>query len=144
VTEEFIPLLATRGLETARVALLGWSMGGYGALYLAGRLGRDRTAAAIAESPAIWHSSGQSAVGAFDDAADFTRHAIFARLGGLAGVPLRIDCGADDGFAPITRELRAALSPTPAGGIEPGGHDDTYWRNQAPAQLRFAGSCLAR
>ena len=43
----------------------------------------------------------------------------------------------------VTRELRAALSPTPAGGIEPGGHDAGYWRSQAAAQLRFAATHLA-
>ncbi len=144
VIDEFLPLLAGRGLRTARVALLGWSMGGYGALYLAGRLGRERTAATVAESPAIWHTPDQSAAGAFDDAADFNAHAVFGRLSLLAGIPLRVDCGAGDGFAPVTRDLRAALIPTPAGGIEPGGHDDTYWRSQAPAQLRFVGAHLTR
>ena len=51
VIEEFLPLLSRRGLDTAQIGLFGWSMGGYGALYLAGRLGTDRTAVAIAESP---------------------------------------------------------------------------------------------
>jgi enterochelin esterase-like enzyme len=143
VLGEFLPMLARRGLDTRRVALLGWSMGGYGALYLAGRLGSARAAAAVAESPAIWHEAGQSAAGAFDDADDFAQHDILGRLGLLAGVPLRIDCGDRDGFAPITRDLRAALSPAPAGGIEPGGHDAAYWRSQAPAQLRFVAAQLA-
>ncbi|MBN7459800.1 alpha/beta hydrolase, partial [Mycobacteroides abscessus subsp. abscessus] len=31
VLNEFIPLLAEQGLDTSRVAFLGWSMGGYGA-----------------------------------------------------------------------------------------------------------------
>ncbi|HEX8769090.1 MAG TPA: alpha/beta hydrolase, partial [Jatrophihabitans sp.] len=79
----------------------------------------------------------------FDDAEDFAEDAIFGRTGLLAGIPLRLDCGAADGFAPVTRELRAALHPTPAGGIEPGGHDAGYWRSQAAAQLRFAASHLA-
>ena len=142
VIDEFLPLLETNGLNTARIALLGWSMGGYGALYLAGRLTGARVACAVAESPAIWHSAGQSADGAFDDAQDFDAHAIFGRLGLLAGVALRLDCGDQDGFAPVTRDLRAALSPTPAGGIEPGGHDPAYWRSQAPAQLAFVGTHL--
>lgn len=143
VLEEFIPLLAEQRLQTARVALLGWSMGGYGALYLAGRLGRSRVSAVLAESPAIWHNAGQSATGAFDDAADFGAHAIFGRLDLLTGTPARIDCGDRDSFAPVTRDLRAGLSPTPAGGIEPGEHNDTYWRSQAPAQLAFVAAHLA-
>jgi enterochelin esterase-like enzyme len=144
VIDEFLPLLHARGLDTARIGLLGWSMGGYGALYLAGRLGPRRTAVAIAESPAVWHQAGQSVAGAFDDAADFDEHAIFGRLHPLDGIPLRLDCGDADGFAPVTRDLRAALPVTPAGGIEPGGHDVDYWRRQAPAQLRFAASHLGR
>jgi hypothetical protein len=97
----------------------------------------------IAESPAVWRQAGQSADGAFDDAADFDKHAIFGRTHLLDGIPIRLDCGAADGFAPVTRELRAALSPTPTGGIEPGGHDAGYWRSQAAAQLRFAAAHLA-
>ncbi|MFN2561610.1 MAG: alpha/beta hydrolase [Jatrophihabitans sp.] len=142
VVDEFLPLLAARGLDVARVGLLGWSMGGYGALYLAGVLGRSRCAVAVAESPAIWHHSYQSVRGAFDDAGDFDRHAVLARLGRLAGIPLRIDCGSSDGFAPVTRDLRAGISPTPAGGIEPGGHNPAYWRSQARAQLAFAAQNL--
>lgn len=142
VLDEFLPLLADKGADIARVGFLGWSMGGYGALYLAGRLGARRCKVAVAESPAIWHQAGQSADGAFDDAADFDAHSIFGHLHALAGIPLRIDCGASDGFAAITRDLRAALSPTPAGGIEPGKHDMSYWRSQAAAQVRFAGAHL--
>lgn len=142
VLEEFIPLLAQHRLQTARVALLGWSMGGYGALYLAGRLGRSRVSAVLAESPAIWHHAGESATGAFDDAVDFDAHAIFGRLDLLTGIPARIDCGDRDGFAPVTRDLRAALSPTPAGGIKAGEHNDSYWRSQTPAQLAFVAAHL--
>ena len=142
VVDEFLPMLAGRGLDTSRVALLGWSMGGYGALYLAGALGARRCAVAVAESPAVWHEASQSADGAFDDAADFDAHSIFGHLGLLRGIPLRIDCGASDGFAPVSHDLRAALSPTPAGGIEPGAHDAKYWRSQAPAQLAFVAAHL--
>ena len=143
VISEFLPLLRGRGLDTSRVGLFGWSMGGYGALYLAGRLGSARTAVVIAESPAVWHRAGQSADGAFDDAEDFDEHAIFGRLHLLDGIGLRLDCGSSDGFAAVTRDLRAALSPTPAGGISPGGHDAGYWRSQAAAQVRFAAEHLA-
>lgn len=142
VVDEFLPVLSAHGVDVSRLGLLGWSMGGYGALYLAGRLSAARCTVAIAESPAIWHEAGQSADGAFDDAADFDAHSIFGHLSALKNIPLRIDCGASDGFAPVTRDLRAALSPTPAGGIESGNHDKSYWRSQAAAQLRFAGAHL--
>jgi hypothetical protein len=121
-------------------------MGGYGALYLAERLTRARVAVLVAESPAIWHRAGETVDGAFDDPADFAAHTIFGahHLAGLREIPTRIDCGASDGFAPITRDLRALLRPRPAGGIEPGGHDGDFWRAQAPAQLRFVARHLGR
>ena len=144
IVHEFLPLLARQGLDVRRIGLMGNSMGGYGALYLAERLGSRRVAVMVAESPAIWHEAGQTVEGAFDDPADFAAHTVFGarQLAGLRGVALRIDCGASDGFAPITRDLRSRLHPTPAGGIEPGGHDATFWRSQAPAQLRFVARHL--
>ena len=142
VITEFLPLLAREGLDITRIGFLGWSMGGYGALYLASVMPPARVAVAVAESPAIWHRADQSATGAFDDAADFDAHQLWGRQEALDRIPLRIDCGASDGFAPITRELRASLHPTPAGGIQPGGHDITYWRSQAHAQLTFVSQHL--
>lgn len=146
IVHEFLPLLARQGLDVRRIGLPGASMGGYGALYLAERLTRARVAVMVAESPAIWHEAGETVEGAFDDPADFAAHTVFGahNLRGLHGIALRIDCGASDGFAPITRDLRARLHPRPAGGIEPGGHDSDFWRAEAPAQLRFVARHLGR
>jgi S-formylglutathione hydrolase FrmB len=144
VVDEFIPLLAARGLDTSRIGLHGLSMGGYGALWLSTRLGASRVAAIVAESPAIWHSAGDTPSGAFDSAADFAAHSIFGRTQQLAGIAVRIDCGSSDGFAAVTRDLRAALTPRPAGGLEPGDHDMAYWRRMAPAQLDFVAAHLPR
>jgi len=143
VLREFLPLLAAHGLDIGRPGFLGWSMGGYGALYLATVLGAARCGVAVSASAAIWHRADQVVEGSFDDAADFRSHALWSRLPRLAGIPLRIDCGAADGFAPVVRDLQARLHPTPAGGIEPGGHDSNYWRRMAPAELAFAASHLA-
>jgi enterochelin esterase-like enzyme len=142
VLTEFLPLLARHGLQTARIGVFGWSMGGYGALWLASRLGAARVAVGVAESPAIWHHADETPSGAFDGPADFAAHTILGHTDRLRGIPLRIDCGSDDGFAGATRDLRAQLSPAPAGGIEPGSHDMGYWRRMAPAQLRFVAAHL--
>ena len=144
VVHEYLPLLARHGLDVRRIGLMGNSMGGYGTLYLAEVLGRARVAVAVAVSPAIWYHAGQTVEGAFDDPADFAAHTIFGRRrrARLSGIAMRIDCGDQDGFAPIVRDLRSRLHPTPAGGIEPGEHDADYWRRQAPAQLRFVGEHL--
>ena len=48
VLDELIPMLSDKGLDTSRVAFIGWSMGGYGALLLGARLGPARTAAITA------------------------------------------------------------------------------------------------
>ncbi|MDT4965080.1 MAG: hypothetical protein QOF87_4727 [Pseudonocardiales bacterium] len=144
VIEEFLPLLGRRGLDVSRVGLLGVSMGGFGALWLATRLGAGRAAAVVAESPGLWHHAGDTPAGAFDGAADFAAHTIFGRERQLAGIPLRIDCGDSDSFAPATRDLRAAITPPPAGGLSPGDHNVRYWRRMAPAQLRFVAAHLGR
>ena len=144
VIEEFLPLLAEHGLDTRRVGLFGWSMGGYGALYLASVLGRARTACAGAESPAIWRTYSEGVPGAFDDPADFAAHSIFARSPELAGIPIRIDSAISEPYAAPIADLRSKLRPPPAGRPVPGGHDVTLWLRQAPAQVAFAGAHLHR
>jgi S-formylglutathione hydrolase FrmB len=55
------------------VAIGGISMGGFGALNLA-RLDPRRFCAVGGHSAALWASGADSAAGAFDDAADFSRN----------------------------------------------------------------------
>lgn len=144
VSDELVPMLARRGLRTERFAALGWSMGGYGALHLAQRLGSDRVAAVAAVSPALWLRPGDSSRGSFDDREDFVRHDVFRdRSARLAGTAVRVDCGSRDPFLAAARAFAAGLEPHPAGGFEPGGHTERYWRRTAPAQLAFVGRALA-
>jgi hypothetical protein len=100
LTDEFLPLLAEQGLATEPFGLLGWSMGGYGALLLAETLGAGRVAAVAADSPALWRRFADSAPGAFDDAADFAAHDVFAGRARLAGIPVRIACGGERPLLP--------------------------------------------
>ena len=143
VIDEFLPLLANLGLDTRRIGLFGWSSGGYGALYLASLLGRTRVASAGAESPAVWQRYSDAQSGAFDGASDFAANTIFARLPQLSGIPLRIDVATKDTYRAGGTALRAALHPTPEGGVEPGYGDLGFWLRNVPAQLAFAGSHLA-
>ncbi|ARC58044.1 hypothetical protein AS850_13245 [Frondihabitans sp. 762G35] len=143
VTDEFLPLLAERGLDTRRIGLFGWSMGGYGVLRLGGVLGASRVAAVVAESPALWHTAAQAAGPAFDSAADFRANTVYGRQESLAGVAVRVDCGTGDGFCPNARDYVAGFAAAPSGGFEPGAHDLDYWRRMAPAQLAFLGAHLA-
>jgi predicted alpha/beta superfamily hydrolase len=60
--EDFIPMVGQRSGTSVR-ALLGWSMGGYGAL-LAAETAPEQFRAVAATSPALWTSSGATAPGA--------------------------------------------------------------------------------
>jgi pimeloyl-ACP methyl ester carboxylesterase len=137
LTDELLPALAGRGLRVDRPALLGWSLGGAGALLLAARLGAARCAALVASSPAIWTSASATGAGTYDDPEDFEHHRVDGLGPSLAGVPTWIDAGDLDPFAPAVTAFRATLDPEPAGGIEPGCHDEAFWTRQLPSQLAF-------
>ena len=147
VLDELLPRLARAGLRAEprdRVALMGYSMGGYGALLLATQLGKARVAAVVAESPALWTSPDDAARGAFDDATDYRTHDVFARRGALAGIPVRVDCGLADPFYLAAKEFADGFYPRPAGSFGRGDHGYGYWRSVAAGSLEFAGRALAR
>jgi S-formylglutathione hydrolase FrmB len=123
--DELLPLLSDLGLRTApgQVGVLGWSMGGGGALRLA-EANPGRLAAVVATSPAV-AAAGSEVAGA----------------GRLAGLAVKVDCGANDRFAPATRALAAAL-PGAEIAVTKGCHDGGFWQRQAPAQLRFLAAAL--
>ncbi|MEU4396725.1 alpha/beta hydrolase-fold protein [Kribbella sp. NPDC023855] len=137
LTAEFLPLLKKRGLRTDRYGVLGWSMGGYGALLLAADRGATQVAAAGALSPALWHKASEASAGAYDGPDDFQRHQVFGRAADLKNVALRIDCGRDDPFAGAVRDLRDELDA--AGGLQAGAHTAGYWRRMLGEQLSFLG-----
>jgi S-formylglutathione hydrolase FrmB len=139
VLNELIPMLATKGLDTSRVGFIGWSMGGYGALLLGSRLGPQRTAGICAVSPALYQSFTGSTRGAFDSYDDWRQNTVFG-LPALSSIPLRVDCGNSDRFAPATHQFVAQLRRPPAGGFSAGGHDVTFWRQQLPGELAWLAS----
>jgi len=143
VTDEFIPLLAQNGLDTSRIALLGWSMGGYGALLIGGRLGPRRVASIVASSPALWPRAADAAAIAYDSPDDYSASTVYGRQRELRDIPVRIDCGSGDGFAHNVEAYITTLDPAPEGGITAGGHDMAYWRRVAPEQLVFVGEHFA-
>jgi len=139
VVDEFVPMVQQR-TGAARVALMGWSMGGYGSLLAAARH-PTMFSAVVVGSPALWERADDTAPGAFDDADDFNRNNVFSMTAALARVPLRVDCGNSDPFAPGARALLAAV-PSATGGLRPGYHDDAFWRSVMPDQLTFLASHL--
>jgi len=136
---EMVPLCARRfglGGGGRRRAVIGWSMGGYGAL-LAAQTEPGLFAAVVAVSPAVWTSYDAMMLGprdAFDSAADFAEHDVIGHAERLAGVNLRIDCGLSDPFYGYVTHLEAALPEPPSGGYSRGGHGYDCWRQVAPAQ----------
>lgn len=144
ITDELLPLLRRQGARTDRFGVIGWSMGGYGALVLAEAVGAPRVAAAVASSPAIFRTyedARRTNHQAFDGPEDFARNDVFAGLGRMKGVPAWVDCGTSDPFAPMARRLRARLRP--AGAMGQGCHDGAFWLRRLPAQLAFLGTRLA-
>jgi S-formylglutathione hydrolase FrmB len=140
LTEELVPRVREElGVERRRNAILGVSMGGYGALNAAARR-PDLFAAAVGSSPALWRSRAEQASAvpeAFMTTAEFRANDLIQDSRALDQVPVRIDCGDADPFAPAVRALRASLPRRAAGGIAEGCHDGSFWRRVAPAQASF-------
>jgi len=139
VINDLLPLLGRKGLAVDRIGLIGWSMGGYGALLLAGRLGSPRVAGVVAASAALWQSPGDSAAGAFDDREDFLRNDVFAMTGTLSRIPVRLDCGRDDPFIAANRAFARRL-PSASATFDDGAHTQRYWTAHAGAQMTWLRS----
>ena len=116
VHEEIPAWCAERGFDTARMAVCGWSMGGYGALLLAQTFPGFVTAVA-AFSPAVRPG---------DD--------VFTRADALRDVPVGLWCGTGDGLLTDVRALERALPrPKAAGTYAAGRHNFGYWSTCLPA-----------
>lgn len=136
VVQDFVPVARklTGVADAAKIALLGFSMGGYGSLLLASDLGPDVVFGVVAASAALWLDPGLSAQGAFDDREDFLAHDVFERANALTGIPIRLDCGRDDYFYAANKAF-ARVVPHAEATFDEGGHTAEYWRAHAGAEL---------
>ena len=126
LTDEMPGWLADHGLDPERVALWGWSMGGYGALRLAETTGTG-FAALAAFSPAI--ASGD---------------AVARDAGALSGLPVGLWCGTEDSFVGPTRELVEVLPEDPEiASFTAGRHTRGYWNAHTEEALAFLAGHLA-
>jgi S-formylglutathione hydrolase FrmB len=150
VTNEVIPKVVAdyRG-DGKRVAIGGISMGGFGAFDLA-RLHPGRFCAIGGHSPAIWQTGGESAAGAFDDAADFARNDVITvartQTAAYKGAHIWLDAGNQDPFQPGDQAMVAALrqaGDTVTAKTWPGAHEAVYWKAHFPAYIRFYTKALA-
>jgi S-formylglutathione hydrolase FrmB len=149
VLSELIPKLIRRyDISPRKIAIGGISMGGYGAYDIA-RLSPERFCAIGAHSPAIWESAGETADGAFDDAADFERNDIIAaaklKPNPYRGTRLWIDAGDGDPFLAGDEAFEDALRSS---GLDPivrngsGGHDSGYWNGNWREYFGFYARAL--
>lgn len=149
IVNELLPRLRGAGFRPDGIGVLGWSMGGYGALLLArqsaaGQLEGPRIAAAAAASPALFGSFAETSPGAFDDAKDFAAWGdLVAHPGVDRATALLVSCGDTDAFTAPATAYRASVQPLPAGAVNQGCHDATYWHSQATEQIAFLGQHLA-
>jgi hypothetical protein len=131
------------GTTNLHEALLGESMGGYGALLAAEREPARYRAVAVA-GPAIFpsYADERGSVGdAFDSARDFARYDVIAHAGALRGRPVQVWCGLHDPFLPGVQAFARAC-PTAEVQVHKGCHDDGSWRASAPSRLEFVGAHL--
>ncbi|MDB5040271.1 MAG: putative esterase [Candidatus Eremiobacteraeota bacterium] len=134
---------AALGVPALREAIMGQSMGGYGALLAAEREPHRYRAVAVA-GPAIFPSyadENRSVGDAFDSPADYARHDVLAHAARLRGRPVHVSCGARDPFLPGVR-MFASACPTADVVVAPGCHDAGFWRASAAALIAFAGAHL--
>jgi S-formylglutathione hydrolase FrmB len=144
-TRELPAIVARKlGRPAVREALLGLSMGGYGALLAAEREPKRFRAVAVS-GPAIFPSyddERRSVGDAFDDAGDFARNDVIAHAAALRGVPALVQCGLGDPFLPGVRAFAHAAPASVRVREMPGNHDDCFWRERAPSMLAFVAAHL--
>jgi S-formylglutathione hydrolase FrmB len=139
--EEFLPMLGERGLAADRPGLLGWSMGGLGALMLGAELAEaGADVPVLAVSPALWPSWGEVATDdAFDSEDQYDGCMALARTELVAAT--RVDCGTGD---PFYRDVRSVLEDTEVEQhYAPGAHAAAYWGRVLPGQLDWLAARLS-
>lgn len=147
VIDELIPFCQRLGLGRPphRIATMGISMGGYGAILLAEKFPRLISAVA-AIGPAVWTSYQQAqAVNrqAYASAADFAANDVVTHAAALAGKPVRVASGLDDPFQPGVAVLARVLPSTATVIISAGCHTGPFFAQQEPPSLAFLARYLS-
>lgn len=152
VVDEFLPLLARRarglGVDPGRLALLGWSMGGYGVLRLTpildARPGTAPVAAVVASSPGLYTDPALAHPDGFADEAEYERWSVMADQASLGHTPLKIDVGTDDDFCDAVRVYVGGFAPDAdvTAQFLPGEHSIDFSAQVLPAELAFLGEHL--
>jgi S-formylglutathione hydrolase FrmB len=150
VMREVIPAVERRfGTDPHRIGLGGISMGGFGAYDLA--LDHPRRFCAVGgHSPALWFEAGETAPGAFEDAADFERNDVVGKVeadpDAFGSMRVWNDYGSQDPFRVYDEGFVAAMEQGDADFTThswAGSHDNAYWDAHWAQYLRFYANSLA-
>jgi pimeloyl-ACP methyl ester carboxylesterase len=147
VASEFVPLLKKLGLNTKRLALSGWSMGGWGSLRLACEELHGKLRAVAAVSTPCYATFAELPGQGWMTAADFAANNFYTRPERLADLPIYLACGESDEFYPGNVAFADILANTagvrtPVVNFGAGNHSHEYWQTVAPSQLRFLSQHL--
>ena len=143
ILREVIPAAIRKyHLDRRRVAIGGFSMGGFGAL----DLGRYRRFCAVGgHSAAMWRTGGETPAGAFDDAEDFDRNDVIALARAnpnlYRSARIWLDVGTQDPFRNADAEL-AGILPHRRLRLWQGGHEISYLDGHAVEIIRFYANAL--
>lgn len=147
--DEVIPrAIALVHADGRRIAIGGFSMGGFGALDVA-RLHPGRFCAVGGHSAALWLTGADTAPGAFDNAVDFSHHDVIraAASGNPYGsMPVWLDVGSQDPFRAADTTLAADLRAHGANvqfHVWPGVHGVAYIDAHWDSYFAFYSSALA-
>lgn len=147
VIDELIPRCQKLGLgrSSKGIAMMGISMGGYGALAIAERNPGLVTAVA-AISPAIWTTYDQARganAGAFSSGADFVLGDVITNVSALAGIPVRVASSFDDPFFPNVQSFAKLLPAADTVVFSAGCHSEPFFLQQEPPSLAFLSARLS-
>jgi pimeloyl-ACP methyl ester carboxylesterase len=147
VIDELIPFCQRLGLGRPphRIATMGISMGGYGAILLAEKFPR-LIGAVAAIGPAVWTSYQQAQAvnrDAYASAADFAANDAVTHAAALAGKPVRVASGLDDPFQPGVAALARVLPRTATVIMSAGCHTGPFFTQQEPPSLAFLAHHLS-
>jgi poly(3-hydroxybutyrate) depolymerase len=147
VASEFVPLLGQHGLDTSRLGLTGWSMGGWGTLRLACAELNGKLKAIAAISTPCYEKYDYVPQKQWMTKKEFDANNFYTRATKLTNLPIFIACGTEDPFCKGNQEFVEVLAATPGvdtptSSFTSGEHAAAYWESIAPAQLAFLGQHL--
>ena len=143
VVHELVPMLHERDLQTRRLGLWGWSLGGYRALAARHRPRAEPGGRGRREQPGTVAQRGADRARRVRRLGRLRPQQRVHAPGAAARDPAADRVGENDSFQANIERFRADLTQTPEGGVTPCFHDAAYWMRVAPAEIALLGTHLA-